>query len=94
MISDQPFMIEGDFEKSFLAALPISPTLIFFAFSKEGTWETLKRKDDEALLRIANVSTVSAAERYVYSTSASQRSFVNKFLEKRIGEIAKDSIPR
>ncbi len=80
LISDRPFIVGGSFAASFLVALPISPTKIFFAFNNDETFENLRRLDHNMFVRSANLSTVSAAERYVYATNDRQESFVSKFL--------------
>jgi hypothetical protein len=77
---DRPCIVGGTFETSFLVALPISPTRMFFAFNNEQTFENLRKRDHNEFVRVANLSTVAAAERYVYATNVQQKSFVKKFL--------------
>jgi len=70
----------GTFETSFLIALPISPTNIFFAFNNEETLENLKGRGHDEFVRAENLSTTVSADRYVFSTNARQEHFVQKFL--------------
>jgi hypothetical protein len=80
LIGDRPLIVGGTFATSFLVALPISPTKIFFAFNNEETLENLKGRGHDEFVRAANLSTTVAADRYVFATNARQGHFVQKFL--------------
>jgi len=80
LIGDRPLILGGTFETSFIVALPISPTKIFFAYSNEETLDNMKRYSHDQFVRTANLSTVVAAERYVFATNSQQNCFVKKFL--------------
>lgn len=80
LIGDRPFIVGGTFETSFLMALPISPTKMFFAFNSEGTFENLKMRGHDEFVRDSNFSTVTAADRYVFSTGLRQEAFIKKYL--------------
>lgn len=90
LISDTPLIIAGTLESSFLLALPISPTKVFFAFNDERTFENLKKLDHNEFVRSTNLSTTVAAHKYVYSTNGRQELFIRKFLRvspaKGLGE--------
>ncbi|MEW5903904.1 MAG: DUF4238 domain-containing protein [Pseudomonadota bacterium] len=82
LIGDRPLIVGGTFETSFLVALPISPTKIFFALNNEETLANMKDRDHDEFVRLANLSTVVDAERYVFATNTRQEQFVKKFLRE------------
>lgn len=82
LISDSPLIVAGTLESSFLVALPISPRHLFFAYNNERTFDKLRQLSHDLFVRETNLSTVAAAETYVYATDATQRSFVQKYLPK------------
>lgn len=82
LIGDRPLIVGGTFETSFLVALPISPTKIFFALNSEETLVNMKGRNHDEIVRSANLSTVADAERYVFATNIRQERFVKKFLRE------------
>lgn len=82
LIGDNPLIYVGTFDTSFLLALPISPIHIFLAFNNPQTLDNLASRDEKNLIREANISSVSQANRYVYATNEKQRSFIDKYLRR------------
>lgn len=82
LIGDHPLILVGAFEREFLLAIPIAPRKLFFAYNDPASFGKMLEFGVDELVKRANVSTVEAAERYVFATSASQESFVKKYLRK------------
>lgn len=82
LIGDHPLILSGSFETRFLLALPLSPRRMFLAFNDNRTFENIKSFDDTGFVRMANVSTVSSAERYVYAPNAIQEPLIKKLLRR------------
>lgn len=85
LISDRPLTLVGsklDSEGVFLA-LPLSPTWLFYGFRDPQIGEGVRRLPPAELIREANVSACRGADRYVFATDDSQRTFVAKYLQAR-----------
>jgi hypothetical protein len=83
LMGDRPLTVAGALGASFLVALPISPTKIFLALNDPGTLENVQKRDADAFVRDSNLSMVTAAETYVYSTGQAQTTFIAKHLRRR-----------
>jgi hypothetical protein len=78
---DRPlFLSHGIDDPKCLIALPISPRAIFLASREQGTLDKLIGMESSALIRAANESIVTQADRYVYGAHGRALGFVERWL--------------
>lgn len=82
LIGDRPLIVAGSLGGSFLVAVPICPTKMFFALNDRLTLHNLRKRNADAFVRASNLTMVTAADRYVYSTGDCQSSFIKRHLRR------------
>ena len=80
VIGDQPLVYEGQMKSNFLFALPLSPRVLFTAFSDPETGMNLKNASRQKLVVTFNRSQVGQASTYVYACSDAQRRLIERHL--------------
>jgi hypothetical protein len=76
LLSDRPVEISNLKAANGLVSIPISPTKLFVAANAEATFDRLRRRDPEDLVRHVNLYIVSRARRFVWAQDASQERFI------------------
>lgn len=82
LISDQPLLYEGQMKANFLFALPLSPRVLFTAFSDPETGKNLKKASKQKLVVTFNRSQVGQAHTYVYASDGAQGRLVERHLRR------------
>lgn len=83
LTSDWPLYRELNNDRK-LFALPISPTALFVAVSRQEILRKMKSDKPDALVRKINIEVVSGARLYVYGCDNSQESFVRKRMSSKM----------
>lgn len=83
LTSDWPLYreINGD---DILFALPISPTALFTAVTRQATFQKMQRDNPDLVVRHINTGVVSAARLYVYASDESQERFVRNRMSSKM----------
>jgi hypothetical protein len=82
VIGDVPLIYEGQMNSSFLIALPLSPRLLFVAYSGGDSGKKIDETSDNSLVVQSNLSQAMQAKIYVFATDDNQRALVIKHLQK------------
>ncbi|MFY7866382.1 DUF4238 domain-containing protein [Roseateles sp.] len=83
VISDTPLVYEGKMNSDFLFALPLTPTVLFVAYSNEAvTGKHLDEASHNKLVVTMNRTQADQADTYVFATDNKQRALVARYLRK------------
>lgn len=83
IISDTPLIYEGQMQSDFLFALPLTPTVLFVAYSNEEvTGQNLDRASSYELVTTFNKAQTTQADTYVFATDSMQRGLMERYLRK------------
>jgi len=81
LIGDKPIIYTGSMLEKFTIALPLSPTLVFFASNIDGFTQAIGQYSASQLVKDLNKNMVAQAMRYVYATSVRQKPLVERYLQ-------------
>ena len=82
VIGDEPLVYEGKMNSNFLFAIPLSPRVLFTAFSDPETGRNLRSASKQKLVVTFNRSQVDQADTYVYASTDAQKNLVVRYLRR------------
>lgn len=83
VIGDTPLVYEGQMNSDFLFALPMTPTVLFVAYSNEEvTGRNLDTDSHNKLAVTMNRTQASQADTFIFATDNQQRALVARYLRK------------
>ncbi|MBK7616738.1 MAG: DUF4238 domain-containing protein [Burkholderiales bacterium] len=83
VISDTPLVYEGQMNSDFLFALPLTPTILFVAYSNDAvTGKNLDEASHNKLVVTMNRTQADQADTFIFATDNLQRALVARYLRK------------
>lgn len=82
VIGDTPLVYEGQMANNFLFALPLTPRVLFVAYSDDETGKNLDASSHDKLAITFNRSQVGQAQDYVFAINNEQRALVSRYLQR------------
>ena len=83
VISDTPLVYEGQMNSDFLFALPLTPTVLFVAYSNEAvTGKNLDEASHDKLVVTMNRTQADQADTFIFATDNKQRALAARYLRK------------
>lgn len=86
VVSDTPLVYEGQMNSDFLFAMPLTPTVLFVAYSNEAvTGKNLDEASHSKLVVTMNRAQADQADTFIFATDNKQRGLVARYLRKPTG---------
>lgn len=82
LIGDRPLLQVGPLSSNFLIVLPLAPRILFCAARNAQSIESLRKANEDSIVRTINKDTVIKAAKYVYSKDQSHVALVRRYLKR------------